>query len=348
MYDTKYGQNQNPFLPSRKEAATGFLDSFADDLVGAKYEDDWQSLIDRQTAAGHGDLERYRGDHWRRGEIAAEIQGALRTIDQSPQVLETGMRDETGVFAAARKAAEAAAQPASTVGTGFWTTPDPRVGSFVQAHTEQQVQEIPYPTPKPTPPAATTPAPRSRSKPLRTPESEPPFPMSNPVEGFPRLRRDDPNQFRGHPWFGAPRTRVYPTDDYGRIRVVRREHKGLDIAAAPGSTIRSTVSGVVLNIGDPYGTGKYKIVWVRQDDGKKVGHFYVTPHDAKGRVLVKPGDQVTAGTIIGTMQDRAADDPGMENHLHLETIVDGQAVDPGPSLEQWQREIMRERGTYGK
>ena len=82
MHDTKHGPYQGPVLRTRKETATGFLDGFADGLVGAEYEDDWQALIDRYAAAGHGDLERYRGDHWRRGEIAAEVLGALRTIDQ--------------------------------------------------------------------------------------------------------------------------------------------------------------------------------------------------------------------------------------------------------------------------
>ena len=92
------------------------------------------------------------------------------------------------------------------------------------------------------------------------------------------------------------------------------KHRGVDFVAKNGETIKSTVSGKVVNIGAPYTDGDYKIVDVKTDDGYIVRHFYVSPE-------IKKGDNVIAGkTSIGKAQNIAAKpgNEGMSNHVHVE------------------------------
>jgi murein DD-endopeptidase MepM/ murein hydrolase activator NlpD len=142
--------------------------------------------------------------------------------------------------------------------------------------------------------------------------------MQSPVPN-PKMRND--NQGHGH--FGADR-------DGGK-----RRHKGVDIESAPKTVVKSPVDGVVERIGDPYGDGNYKIVWIRTKDNREVGLYYVTPNDADGNPIIKPGDPVKSGAPVGTMQDLTKKFPGMDNHLHLEILRGGKAVDPAPWLKQW-------------
>ena len=122
-----------------------------------------------------------------------------------------------------------------------------------------------------------------------------------------------------------------------------RKHLGVDLEAPAGSPVRSPVDGVVEKIGDPYRKGhrlhgQFNTIWIRTKTGFRVKMFYVNPQDRNGNPLVKPGDIVSAGQPIGTMQDRARHDKGMINHLHLE-IKGGKglrtAIDPAPRLKKW-------------
>ena len=88
-------------------------------------------------------------------------------------------------------------------------------------------------------------------------------------------------------------------------------------------------------IGDPYGDGKYDIIWIKAKGGHKVGLFYVSPRDANGRQTVKPGDQIKHGQVIGTMQDIAKRVSEMKNHLHLKVMKNGKAINPMPWLKKW-------------
>ena len=144
----------------------------------------------------------------------------------------------------------------------------------------------------------------------------------------PKIRDDR----RGHGSFGDKRT-----NPDGSIR----EHKGVDLEALPGTPIKSPVDGTVRRIGDPYGPenrlhGQYKSITIRTEDGREVRMFYVAPTDAEGSQIINKGDKVSAGSVIGTLQDRAKASSGMKNHVHLE-IRDkqGKAVDPAPWLNNW-------------
>ena len=107
-----------------------------------------------------------------------------------------------------------------------------------------------------------------------------------------------------------------------------------------------------MRVGFPYGDSDpelagYRIVWIQTDNGDEVGLFYVSPYDEDGNEWVKEGDRVEAGAIVGTMQNRAAISPGMENHFHLKVIQNREPVDQAPWLERWRREIQREDKWYG-
>ncbi len=156
-----------------------------------------------------------------------------------------------------------------------------------------------------------------------------PFEMFSPVEN-PTIRNDD----EGRGKFGTDRTKTVRDPD-GKVRKIEYKHQGVDLIARSGSMIRSPVEGTVERIGDPYGDGKYDIIWIKAKGGHKVGLFYVSPRDANGRQTVKPGDQIKHGQVIGTMQDIAKRVSEMKNHLHLKVMKNGKAINPMPWLKKW-------------
>ncbi len=68
-------------------------------------------------------------------------------------------------------------------------------------------------------------------------------------------------------------------------------HRGVDLAAAPGSEVRSPGAGVVAFAGPVAGRG---VVTVLHDDGLRSS---LEPVDAD----VAPGDRVGPGTVLGTL-----------------------------------------------
>lgn len=97
-----------------------------------------------------------------------------------------------------------------------------------------------------------------------------------------------------------------------------RKHKGLDIKVQTGDTIRSTFAGTVrvtqYNRG---GYGYYVVI----DHGKGLQTLY--GHLSK--YIVKPGMKVKAGEPIG-LGGNTGHSTG--SHLHFETIVNGESIDP--------------------
>lgn len=45
---------------------------------------------------------------------------------------------------------------------------------------------------------------------------------------------------------------------------------------------------------------------------------------------VNNGKDLSAGSFIGIMKDRAAASPGMTNHVHVQLYSDGEVVNPTP------------------
>ncbi len=109
---------------------------------------------------------------------------------------------------------------------------------------------------------------------------------------------------------------------YGSQRILngapRAPHRGLDIAAPPGTPVGAMASGVVsLAEADMYFTGGTVMI----DHGHGLHSIYVHLRD----VLVKAGEDVGQGAFIGTVGStgRAAGP-----HLHWGVYWFGEAVDP--------------------
>lgn len=103
---------------------------------------------------------------------------------------------------------------------------------------------------------------------------------------------------------------------------VLRPHKGVDIVSYKNCEILAVADGTVtISSFDAGGYGN----WVEIDHGNfktRYGHMRDTP-------LVKKGDKVTAGNVIGIQGSTGA---STGDHLHFEVIINGIAVDPEPYL----------------
>ena len=105
-----------------------------------------------------------------------------------------------------------------------------------------------------------------------------------------------------------------------------RSHKGVDVTAAPGDSVRAPISGEVRNVTAIYKNDKPDFDGVEITDTKSnesVKIFYVDS-------AVANGDTVSQGDTIGTTQDLTKVYPGITNHVHVEHKVGGVKVDPTP------------------
>ena len=118
---------------------------------------------------------------------------------------------------------------------------------------------------------------------------------------------------------------VLPLDDYTFTSPygVRwgKLHAGIDLADPDGMPYKSIHAGTVTQAGY-YGGYGYSIT-VRNDDGTEVIYAH------SRRLLVKAGDKVKAGQIIGEVGNTGA---SYGTHLHLEIHVNGSPIDPIPFL----------------
>jgi len=111
----------------------------------------------------------------------------------------------------------------------------------------------------------------------------------------------------------------------------------------------SPVNGTVERIGPAYRDenaygGEYRAIHIRGEDGRLYTMRYVTPNGRDGQPVIREGQQIGAGAVLGTVQDRARRDPNgrMENHVHME-IRDrrNRPVDPEPELRPQRRQRQR-------
>ncbi len=100
-------------------------------------------------------------------------------------------------------------------------------------------------------------------------------------------------------------------------------HAGIDIALSRGSAVRSAAAGTVTFAGaTPVGL----CVSVAHGTGVK------TTYVSLGAVLVRGGERLAAGQVLGT-SDGSRDRSSQSPHLHFGLFVNGMAVDPLPFLE---------------
>ena len=100
-------------------------------------------------------------------------------------------------------------------------------------------------------------------------------------------------------------------------------HAGVDLAAPEGTPYKAIHAGVVTAAG--YNGGYGYAITIKQADGVEVIYAH------SRRLLVKPGDKVTAGQVIGEVGNTGY---SYGTHLHLEVHEHGAPTDPIPFLRE--------------
>jgi murein DD-endopeptidase MepM/ murein hydrolase activator NlpD len=132
--------------------------------------------------------------------------------------------------------------------------------------------------------------------------------------GLDRTTKATPEQAAQDVW-------LLPLDDYtftspygirwGKL------HAGIDLAAEEGTPYKAVHAGVVTQAG--YFGGYGYAITVKNADGTEVVYAH------SRRLLVKAGDKVAAGQVIGEVGNTGA---SYGTHLHLEVHVNGTPTDP--------------------
>ncbi|MCB9357649.1 MAG: peptidoglycan DD-metalloendopeptidase family protein [Calditrichaeota bacterium] len=94
-------------------------------------------------------------------------------------------------------------------------------------------------------------------------------------------------------------------------------HDGLDISAPRGTPVKTTAAGTVVYAGRYYNYGQFIVV--------DHGGGYQTAYGHLHKVLVRKGQKVTKGTVIGQVGSTGR---STAPHLHYEVRVNGVAVNP--------------------
>ena len=100
-------------------------------------------------------------------------------------------------------------------------------------------------------------------------------------------------------------------------------HAGVDMAAASGTAIVAAADGRVTRAGWAGGYGNYTCIDHGQFDGQRLTTCYAH----QSAILVRPGQQVSAGQVIGRVGSTGA---STGPHLHFEVRLGGRPVDPVP------------------
>jgi murein DD-endopeptidase MepM/ murein hydrolase activator NlpD len=100
-------------------------------------------------------------------------------------------------------------------------------------------------------------------------------------------------------------------------------HAGVDLAAPEGTPYKAVHAGVVTAAG--YNGGYGYSITIKQANGVEVIYAH------SRRLLVKVGDKVTAGQVIGEVGNTGY---SYGTHLHLEVHENGAPTDPIPFLRQ--------------
>lgn len=104
----------------------------------------------------------------------------------------------------------------------------------------------------------------------------------------------------------------------GPVAGASTDHKGIDIAAAAGSSVLAALDGFILNSGFSAARGNY--VTIQHQTGERTLYQHLQ------NTIAKAGDRVTAGQKIGTVGSTGI---STGNHLHFEVLgSDGKNIDP--------------------
>lgn len=100
-----------------------------------------------------------------------------------------------------------------------------------------------------------------------------------------------------------------------------RPHEGIDISAPAGAEIRATARGTIRYVGTRPGYGKL----IEIDHG----YGYRTRYAHASRILVRVGDRVDRGDVVGEVGQTGL---STAPNLHYEVLVRDRPVDPRPYL----------------
>lgn len=118
--------------------------------------------------------------------------------------------------------------------------------------------------------------------------------------------------------FCMPTSNRIVTSKYGYRPRFRRQHKGIDINANKGDTIRAAFDGKV-RVVDYQPSGYGNVVVIRHPNGLETVYGHLSKHLTKRDKVVKAGDPIglagDTGFSFGT-------------HLHFETRLLGEYIDP--------------------
>jgi murein DD-endopeptidase MepM/ murein hydrolase activator NlpD len=100
-------------------------------------------------------------------------------------------------------------------------------------------------------------------------------------------------------------------------------HAGIDLAAPEGLPYKAIHAGTVTQAG--YNGGYGYSITIKDAEGVEVIYAH------SRRVLVRVGDQIKAGQVVGEVGSTGA---SFGTHLHIEVHVQGQPTDPIPYLRE--------------
>jgi murein DD-endopeptidase MepM/ murein hydrolase activator NlpD len=113
--------------------------------------------------------------------------------------------------------------------------------------------------------------------------------------------------------------RFHPLFHYWRL------HTGMDLGAGMGAPIVAAADGEVVRAGYSGGSGNYTCVY----HGRYQGDAISTCYAHQSQILVRPGQQVRRGQLIGRVGNTGN---STGPHLHFEVRLDGSPVDPAKWL----------------
>ena len=100
-----------------------------------------------------------------------------------------------------------------------------------------------------------------------------------------------------------------------------RTHDGMDIQAAAGAAVAAAAAGTVLSVTEDGLLGT--MVVIDHHNGYTTTYASLQPETA-----VLAGDEVSAGTVIGTVGNTSLSEAGLGAHLHFAVSKDGVPVNP--------------------
>lgn len=126
---------------------------------------------------------------------------------------------------------------------------------------------------------------------------------------------------------GRPVSKGWISSPYGKRKDPftgkKAFHRGVDIAGKKGSDVFAVAAGVVTEAGKKSGYGY--LVEIRHVDG------YVTRYGHNDKIIVKTGDLVSKGQVIGSMGSSGR---STGPHVHFEIARNGKSINPSKYLRR--------------